>query len=234
MNTIYNVKPVNFKLGDYLNKGLELFKKDMGTFILAFFFCMLLSFIPLCSFLAMGNFFKLCRKIDKGQSASASEIFNFDDFSSYLILQLIIIGGVIAIYIPLIFLSALAPHGDQSSATSGIFAILMMIFMIAAYVGIFYFLLKGFYVVALISLAGVKDIKQAWNMSKIMTTDNLLNIFLFSLVTGLVMQLGLILCFVGIFASIPLVYCMQYFAYEDGVEQISYDEIAVIGNETNS
>ena len=32
----FTPKPVEFKFGEYFNKGFELFKKDMGTFILAF------------------------------------------------------------------------------------------------------------------------------------------------------------------------------------------------------
>ena len=73
-------KPVEFKFGEYINKGFELFKKDMGTFILAFIFVLIMSLIPFCGFLGIGNFLKLARKINHGQQTSASEIFNFDDF----------------------------------------------------------------------------------------------------------------------------------------------------------
>ena len=73
-------KPVEFKFGEYFNKGFELFKKDMGTFILAFIFVLIMSLIPFCGFLGIGNFLKLARKINYGQQTSASEIFNFDDF----------------------------------------------------------------------------------------------------------------------------------------------------------
>ena len=42
----FTPKPVEFKFGEYFNKGFELFKKDMGTFILAFIFAGILSIIP--------------------------------------------------------------------------------------------------------------------------------------------------------------------------------------------
>ena len=48
----FTPKPVEFKFGEYFNKGFELFKKDMGTFILAFIFVLIMSLIPFCGFLA--------------------------------------------------------------------------------------------------------------------------------------------------------------------------------------
>jgi hypothetical protein len=55
----FTPKPVEFKFGEYINKGFELFKKDMGTFILAFIFAGILSIIPFFIFLAFGNFIKI-------------------------------------------------------------------------------------------------------------------------------------------------------------------------------
>jgi hypothetical protein len=64
----FTPKPVEFKFGEYFNKGFELFKKDMGTFILAFIFAGILSIIPFF-ILSLGNIvtrqIKLSQKITK-------------------------------------------------------------------------------------------------------------------------------------------------------------------------
>ena len=80
------VKPVNFRFGDYISNSFELYKNNFGQLFLGFIFVMILSIIPFCSYMAIGNYFKLCRKIKNGEHAEASEIFNFDDFSKYIII----------------------------------------------------------------------------------------------------------------------------------------------------
>ena len=112
------VKPVNFRFGDYISNSFELYKNNFGQLFLGFIFVMILSIIPFCSYMAIGNYFKLCRKIKNGEHAEASEIFNFDDFSKYIILQLIIFGAVIGMIIPIMFfmpvISAFENGGDPS------------------------------------------------------------------------------------------------------------------------
>lgn len=219
-------KPIDFKFNEYLNKGYELLKKDFGNFILAFIFCMILSIIPFCGLMAAGNFYKYCRKVNRGQQASPSDIFNFDDFSSYIIYQLIIIGIVLAIYIPMLLVVPFTGHTDEPSPVFGVF---FMMYAIIIAIFVFFLAMKAFYIPALISLGGVKDIKTAWNMSKIMTKNNLLSIFLFSIVVSFLSQLGIIACGIGVFITIPYLYTTHYFAFEDAIQQIEHDEIKEIG-----
>jgi hypothetical protein len=228
MNVNLNVKPIDFKLGDYLSKGFELLKKDFGNIFVAFLCCFVMAIIPFCGMLGAGNFYQYLRKLNKGQQASPGDIFNFDKFMPYFILQLIILGGVIAFYIPLFILTILAgalSGGDPSPW----FSVIMVPYMILMYAAILYFALKGFYIPALISFKNVTDIKTAWNASKVMTKDNLLSIFLFSLVVGVLSQIGIIACGIGIFATLPFLYVANYFAYDDAITQIEYDEISEIG-----
>ncbi|GAB0156631.1 hypothetical protein CHRYSEOSP005_18980 [Chryseobacterium sp. Alg-005] len=226
MSKSITARPINFKFNEYLNKGYELLKKDFGNFLLAFIFCMVLSIIPFCGLMAAGNFYKYCRKVNRGQQANPSEIFNFDDFSAYIIYQLIIIGIVLAIYIPMLFVVPFMGNGEQPSPVFGLF---FMFYVFLIVIAIIYLALKAFYIPALISLGGVRDIKTAWNMSKIMTKDNLLSIFLFSIVISFLSQLGVLLCGIGLLITLPYLYTTHYFAFEDAIQQIEYDEIKEIG-----
>lgn len=224
MNTLHP-KQIDFKFGDYISQGFELFKKNIGNFVLAFLFCFIMSIIPFCSLLAVGNFMKYARKVNRGEPASPSEIFNFDEFMAYFTLNLIFLGFMFALMIPyflLIFMAA-------SMGGSAIISIILFLFIFAAIIAMYYFILKGFYVIALISLEGKKDLKECWNISKMMTVNNLLMIFLFAMVVSFIGYIGIILCGVGIFLTAPIVYTCYYVAYEDGLNQIKNSEIDEIG-----
>lgn len=228
MNVNLSPKPVIFKMSQYLSEGLELLKKDFVNIALATFLCCIMSFIPFCGFLAMGNLYKYLRDVKNNRPASPGDIFNFDNFSVYFILQLIIIGAVIALYIPMFFIFPSFALLQNEAAGIGM-AIFGFLYFILFIVAIFYFSLKGFYIPALFSLKGITDIKTAWNMSKVMTKGNLLSIFLFSIVVGILSQLGAIACGIGILITIPYMYTTHYIAFEDALKQIEYDEITEIG-----
>ncbi|WP_172281390.1 hypothetical protein [Chryseobacterium sp. LAM-KRS1] len=221
-------KPVEFKLNEYLSKGLELLKKDFGNFIVAYILCMIMSIIPFCGLLAMGNFYKYCRKINKGEQASVGEIFNFDDFLPYFIVQLIIIGGVFALYIPMFIFIPFTSVVD-GDAVPPAFGLFMVLYIFLIVIAVFIVALLGFYIPGLISLKKVNDIKTAWIMSRIMTKNNLLTIFLFAIIVGFLSQIGILLCGIGILITMPYFYTTHYFAFEDAIQQIEYDEIKEIG-----
>ncbi|WP_411811526.1 hypothetical protein ACLB9Y_17010 [Chryseobacterium scophthalmum] len=230
MNVNLTPKPINFKFGEYINKGFELLKKDFGGVFVGFLVTFLMSIIPFCGLLAVGNYYKYLRKLTKNQPASAGEIFDFKDFMPYFIFQLIIIGGMIVLYIPMIFIAVIggaASYGSDEQSVMG--PILMFPYMFIMFAVILYFALKGFYIPALITFKGVADIKTAWNISKVMTKGNLLNIFLFSFVIGILSQIGVIACGIGLLLTLPFMYAANYFAFEDAIQQIEYDEITEIG-----
>lgn len=230
MNVNLTPKPINFKFGEYINKGFELLKKDFGGVFVGFLVTFLMSIIPFCGILAMGNFYKYLRKLNNNQNPSAGEIFDFKNFTPYFILQLIIIGGVMLLYIPfIIFGGVAAATADSNGEANPLFAILMFPYMFVMLFAIYYFLLKGFYILPLISFKEITDIKTAWNISKVMTKGNLLNIFLFSLVLSILSQIGILACGIGLFLTLPFMYTANYFAYEDAIQQVEYDEITEIG-----
>lgn len=220
-----NAKPVNFKLGDYISNGFDFLKNNFGDVFVAFLLCIIMGIIPFCGFLGIGNFYRYCRDLRAGKQVSAGDIFNFDNFMPYFILQLILIGGVMLIYIPMIAMMPLMADRDPSVGLPVFF----IIYVLVIYIAIIIVCLKGFYMPALISLGGITDIKTAWKMSLTMTKGNLLTIFLYSLVVGILAQLGIIACFIGLIFTLPLMYVCHYFAYEDAMKQVTYDEIQEIG-----
>jgi uncharacterized membrane protein len=220
-----NAKPVNFKLGNYISDGYEFYKANFGNLLGAFFLAMVMSIIPFCGLLAVGNFYKYCRDLRAGRQVSAGDIFNFDNFTPYFMIQLILFAGVMVIYIPMIIMMVAMGEQDPSAGPPAFF----FIYMFFVYVGILFVALKGFYMPALISLAGVTEIKQAWKISSVMSKGNLWSIFLYSLAVAFLSQLGVIACFIGLIFTTPFAYASHYFAYEDALKQVTYDEIQEIG-----
>ncbi len=219
MNTL-NPKPIEFKLGEYISQGFELMKKDFGTILLSFLCAAILSMIPFLGLMAFGNFYKICYKIDKGIPASAGEIFNFDDFMPYFIFQVYIFAAVFIVMIPVFFFIPFMENTDNSFAP-----FLFILYFVPVYIVLIYFMLKAFYIPALITFKKITDIKTAWNISKTMAKENLLMIFLFVIVVSFLAQIGMLACFVGIIFTMPFHYVAQYFAFKDGLEQVERDSI---------
>lgn len=224
-----SAKPINFKFNDYLSNGYEFLKNNFGNLFVAFLLCIVMSIIPFCSFLAIGNFYKYCRNLKAGRQASPGDIFNFDNFMAYFVLQLILIGAVLLLCFPMMIFMPVAAMANGGEPSAGL-PIFVVIYMIAMYIVILIVSLKAFYMIGLISLGGVRDIKTAWQMSSTMSKGNLLSIFLFSLVVSILGQLGILACGIGLFLTLPFVHTSHYFAYEDALQQVGNDEIKEIGS----
>ena len=216
-------RKVDFKFGEYISQGIDLMKKDFGTIFLAFIFAMIMGIIPFCGMMAIGNFYKVCYKLDKGIPVKADEVFNFDDFMPYFMFQIFIILGFIVAFIPMGILMFIFNNNETISG------ILVIVYMFAFYFLIFYLLLQAFYIPALITFKKITDVKAAWNISKVMTKGNLWTLFFFSIATVFLGELGILLCGIGILITIPFVYVSHYFAFKDGLTQIEFDDITEIG-----
>lgn len=229
------IRPINFKFGDYLSKGIDLYKNNFGVLLLAFIFVCVMCFIPFCALPAIGNYYKICQKLHKKQYASASEVFNFDDFGAYFIFQLIIIALFVVAYIPMIGLlggMGVAEESGSDGLASGVM-LLFIGYILLLIVAIYYFMVKIFYYPMLISFLKIRDFGTVWKLSSAMAKGNFWQILAFSLVVGLLAQIGTLACYIGVIFTLPLSYTCQYFAFEDAWEQISYDEIEEIGKPEN-
>lgn len=223
-------KGYNFNIGKYIAEGYDLFKKDVGGFILATLLTFIMSIIPFCGILAIGNFYKICRKVDQGGKVEAGDIFDFTDFVVYLKLLVLVFIVVIIMMIPvqitlIPFFIAASEEGEQINAAvlfSGmwIWFFLYILVMIA-------FSVSLFFVQPLISLYRVQSVRQAYSLSWKLVKKNFLLIFLFTIIVSIISQLGALACGIGLFFTIPIGICIRYAAYKDVLEtqnqKISYE-----------
>lgn len=210
-----NIKPVDFKLGQYISEGYELYRANFGKVLLATFFVFVMSIIPFCSYLAQGNFLKFMKRLKNGQNPEASEIFNFDDFLPYLKLFLVIFGGIILLELPILIPLIAAGTRNVEPQIPAYFPIYMIVLIVA----IFYIFARGIYIPALISLKNVSSVREAWRISNRMTAGNVLVIIAFLFVITFLSQLGFLACFIGIFITLPFYYTALFVAQDDGLQQ---------------
>ncbi|KQT24616.1 hypothetical protein ASG22_11525 [Chryseobacterium sp. Leaf405] len=214
-------KGYDLNIGKYISEGFEIFKKDIGGFILATLLAVVMSIIPFCGILAMGNFYKICKKADQGQKVEAGDIFDFTDFWVYFKLMILVTIVVMILMIPLGFtiipvIVAANAGGEYIDPVvvmggMGIWFFLYILFMIA-------FSVSLFFVQPLISLYRVQSVRLAYSLSWKIAKKNFLMIFIFSIVVGIISQLGIIACGIGLFFTIPLGICIRYAAYKDVLE----------------
>lgn len=204
----------DFNFGSYLSKGFDLFKKDIGGFILAFVGLIIMSVIPLCQYIGLGNFYKVCEKIDKGEKTSFSDMFNFDKAGTYIILYLVILGCILLFFLPfiLVLFTQMPKMENDPSQTLPISFFLAYAVTI---LGILLFSVAIFFTSPIIAFSNEtsigKIISYSWNLAK----KNFFMIILFIFVAGLIGSLGVILCYIGLIATMPIVYCMYYECYKD-------------------
>ncbi|MCU7617349.1 hypothetical protein NZ698_09070 [Chryseobacterium sp. PBS4-4] len=208
----------NFNIGKYISEGFELFRKDIGGFIVATLLAIVMSFIPFCSLLAIGNFYKICKKVDEGQSVQVGDIFDFTDFWMYFKLFFLILFAVIILMIPIQFtmipiIVAAKDAGENVNVAMiiggmGIWFLLFILFLFA-------FTVSLYFVQPIISLHKIQSVRQAYSLSWKIAKKNFFMILIFSIIVGLISQLGIIVCGIGILFTIPVGICIKYISYKD-------------------
>lgn len=185
-----------FDLGEYLNRGWELVKQEIGAYIgftaIVFFGAMIISLIPFIGSLALmivgppiyAGFFIYTRKVATGEERSFNDFFSGFDMT----LQLVLLGLVSGILIGFGFVLLIIP---------GIY--LAIAYMLANQLVIFQKM----------------EFWPAMEASRKIVTKNWGNFFLLALVMGLISLAGTLVLFIGLLLAIPYVYCIMYAAYED-------------------
>ena len=213
-------KGYNFNIGKYISERFELFKKDMGGFILATLLAIVMSIIPFCGILALGNFFRICKKVDEGQKLEAGDIFDFTDFWVYFKFFILLIAVILVLMIPvqisLIPLIVATKEGDHLDPAilmggMGIWIILYILFLVA-------FSVSFYFVQPLISIYRIQSVRQAFSLSWGIAKKNFLMILLFTIVVGIIAELGILASGFGLFFTIPLGICIKYASFKDVLE----------------
>lgn len=180
-----------FKLGDYINRGFEIFKKDPGPFI--GFSILFLILTAISAITVIGVFF-VAGPLTAGFYIYANKVANdeprtFSDFFS----------------------------GFNQTGQLGLGMLVMAILVM---VGMFFFVIPGIYLaiaygfmIPLISLGGM-EFWDAMETSRKVISKNWWWFLLFAIVVGVISASGQILLYVGMFVTMPIAYCIQYAAFE--------------------
>ena len=208
----------NFRFGNYINGGFELIKKDFASILVAYLLCMLIAFIPFCAILGIGNFYKVLQRIDRGEQANVGEIFDFKDFLPYFKFQIVVIALVFALLIPIqMFMIPSLMFWSNASDQISTIGVLgsMSVFIVIILIFIVLDTAATFFVTPLISLFGATNMRDTFTLSWQIAKKNLLQISLFMIATGLISQIGILLCGVGLLLTAPLAIVMKYVASKD-------------------
>jgi hypothetical protein len=176
-----------FRMGEYLNFAFAVLQKDPLKFFAYGFISAVIAGVPFLVYPAYAGFFIVADKIKKG------EPYVFEDF----------FGGFKDKIGPLIIASIVA--------------------QLLIFVGLLLCILPGIYLAIAWSFAipfvlfYTGDFWQALELSRKVITKNWFGFFALVLVAALLSGLGVILCFVGIFLTLPIFYLSIYAAYEDVV-----------------
>ncbi|MEM7657372.1 MAG: hypothetical protein AAF399_14655 [Bacteroidota bacterium] len=222
-----------FKLGDYLNRGFKLFAQDAGPLIGFGVILALLALSPTILQFVNGSF-------------------GSPDPSDTLMYSLLFPGIVGLLQLPLIaglyrYIHKLARNEERSFSDffSGFGywgSLLVMGFVMGLFLllGTMLLVLPGIYLLIGYTLAlpllvlEDMDFWTAMETSRKIVTKNWWYFLLFYIIVAIVSSLGYLALIVGIAATMPIGYCIQYAAYEDiiqGASDTFEDKIEEIGRD---
>ncbi len=181
----------NFKLGDYMNKGIEIFKKNPGGFILYALVYMTLvgiaSMIPFASLIVTApltaGFYMVAKKIDKGEHYEFGDFFKGFDYIGQLIL-VGLVGGILMVM--------------------GFCLVIPGIYLAIAYTFAPLFVIYGKF-----------EFWDALENSRKVAHQQWFSLFGLAIVLGFINMIGMLVLCVGLFVTIPITYCVFYAAFDD-------------------
>lgn len=235
----------NFRFGDYISEGFNIFGKNIGGFIGYFLLyvviSVVLSFIPflgsigqvLMSYPLVVGFYIVANKIRNGQTTEFGDFFKgFDHFGPLAILMLIYIGLMIVALIPFFVVMGnimmeiipLIGSNDISDAEEFLEIIMGMNFGL-----VFLTLVPVIFLVTCYLWAPMfvvfYDMSpwQAMEASRKLIMKKWFIVFLFSFVVGFIGAIGVIGLFIGLLFTYPAMMCAGFAAFAD-VTQLGEEE----------
>lgn len=237
------------KIGDYISRGYEIFKANMGAYIgytvLYFLITTVVNMIPLLNIISslvispclMFGFHLVSKQISQENTIPTFNTFfgGFNYAGKIIVISLIILLVFVVCMLPFLIsvgFSVIALRDSDSSEIiaailAGPLPILGVGLLVMAYFGVSW---------CFASLIGVFHNKESWaamEISRKLVGKNWFMIFLFLIVVGILTAVGFLLLGVGIIFTFPLGICSLYAAFEDicGLPEDgkASDEISQIG-----
>jgi hypothetical protein len=241
----------DFKIGDYISRGMEIFKANMGAYIgytvLYGLIAMVLAFIPLGNIVApilvtpclLFGYHLVSNQISEKNIVPEFNTFfsGFNHFSKLAVIALITFIAIFTCFLPFIFSIGFAIFSNLENKAE-MFSTIMNGPMPLLLIGLLAFLYLGISW-AFAGLIAVFHNKEAWSAmetSRKLVGKNWLMVLLFFIVIGLINIVGAMLLFFGLLFTVPFGICCVYAAYEDiaGLDnntQSQIDEIGQIGSQ---
>ena len=231
-----------FKFGKYLSDGFDYFKAQAGLFIgffvVSFIMIIVASFIPLAGSIASSvlsltflvGYYIVCSKIKQGQHVAFDDFFKgFASIGQITIIQLILLGFTLVIFLPLLIFgfttlfsaifSAIKSGGFQENMSN---EELIALFNIDGLVPLFIItilLIMFMQTIYTFSAANSYFFKanawQSMEASRKIIQQKFFHFFGLMLVIMLINILGVVCLFVGLLVTIPLSYTIMYSAFDD-------------------
>jgi len=225
----------NFRFGDYISRGFDIFQKDMGSFIgftaIFIVLTMVIGFIPFIGTIANQlvvapaltvGFYLFANQLDKGERPEFGTFFKGFDFVGQLALGALVMGliiGVSLVPIGIVFwkygwsewymelMQNPASPPDFRPDLPPVWSFLLL--LPAIFLAVAY--AWTYHFIALYRL----EFWDAMEASRKLLTKHWVAYFAFAIVTGLIASAGFILLCVGILATLPAYMCMTYAAFAD-------------------
>ena len=218
---LHQTQKWDIKIGDYLSKGFEIYKKEWVNYSLFSLLSLIIAIVAGATIIGMFfvalplslGYAVASEKVENNEKLSLNDFFKpFDKTMQLFMLALIIIGVIFVGYFIAALPLALTSSSDTDNPLS-IFSILIF-FIISLVIMLFaVFILFAPYLVYFGNYSASDAIKTSIKLGK----QNALMIFLFLVVNGIIGQLGAIACYVGMFVTLPISSIAMYLMVKDAI-----------------
>jgi hypothetical protein len=226
---------INFKFGDYISQGFDIFKKEAWSFIgftvIFFILAMVINFIPFIGPIANNlvvtpaltvGIYLFAYKLHRGEPTEFGDFFKGFDFTAQLAISTLVKGlliGITLVPFAIIFwkygwvewyMEVLkypgTPPSDLPEFPPFWAFLLLLPAMFLSIVYAWTYLFIAFYKM---------EFWDALEASRKLITKNFLILFAFMLVIGMILAAGFFLFCIGILVTFPAAMCMTYAAFAD-------------------
>jgi hypothetical protein len=200
----------NINIGEVIGKAWADATKDIGNTLVTGLIIGSLGF--LAPWLLAGLYIGKYEERTQNKPFEIGTLFRgFDHGMPIFICHLIHMAVTFAVLIiPMILIFVLAMLAEQAA----IFGLLILVVYIAMFAAIIVVQLLFFFAVPFVVFAGMEPMEAIKSSSKIIK-NNLLTVFILTFAAGMVAQLGLFACIVGIYFTLPIAYYAYYYGIND-------------------